>query len=81
MVRRGEAFPPGGKELGHREVGHWAEARSWSWTGTEAVRPRTERGPWRARLGSCWMAAIEQKRLPQSGERACHTHTVHAESS
>lgn len=65
MVHKGEAFPQGGKVLGHREVGHWAEAQSRSWTGMEAVRPRTERGQWRARLGSCWKAAIEQKRLTQ----------------
>lgn len=65
MVRRGEASPQGGKGLEHREAGRWAGARSWSWTGTEAAGPRTERGQWRARLGSCWTAAIEQKRLPQ----------------
>lgn len=73
MEHKGEASPQGGKGLEHREAGRWAEARSWSWTGTEAACPRTGRGQWRARLGSCWTAAIEQKRLPQSVERAGRT--------
>lgn len=73
-VHRGEAFPLEGKGPGHREEGRWVEAQSRSWTGTEAVHPQTEKGQWRARLGSCWMAAIEQKR-----QRGLVTHAVHAE--
>lgn len=78
-MRRGEAFPLEEKGPGHREEGRWAEAQSQSWTGTEAAHPRTEKGQWRTRLGSCWMAAKLNRKGFLSQRRGLVTHAVHAE--